>query len=252
MLGWDTSNQQDGVVSWEDLEQDTSNLSAFPEQGIVPTGPLQSMAAPSGTCSFTSGAGTYCSVGGHNSLQPAAAPTNVFVREFHDCYNQGTEFGACAAIVNASGSTQTIQSSWLAQTYAHSVTLSSGANAGSIVDGGTININGATFTAGSTTVPTGDAIILTHAGAEARPPLRSAVAAGQHRSERPNVSRAQGLRDAAAAAAHNKACPITRVAKVCVPAITKPQHGLPLWLIILAALAAATGLGAIRRSRRRP
>lgn len=253
MLGWDSTNLYDGMMSWEDLEQDTSNLSAFPEQGIVPTGPLQSMAAPSGTCSFTSGAGTYCSTGGHNSLQPGAAPTGVFVREFHDCYNQGTEFGACAAIVNASGSTQTIQSSWLAQTYGHSVTLSSGANAGSIVDGGTININGATFTAGTTTVPTADAIILTHVGAEARPPRPSAERLGQHRSELPTVSRAVGIQDAIAWAAHHRACPITRQEKVCVPAsIAKAppaQPSVPLWLILITAIGLLGGALAIRRNR---
>jgi hypothetical protein len=50
----------------------------------------------------------------------------------------------------------TVKSSWLTQSYGHQITM----NGGDVQSGGTVNLAGATFTAGSTTVPADDAIVL--------------------------------------------------------------------------------------------
>jgi len=140
------------VVSWAELEQGNNALSVWPEEGIYPTGPVQSMGSPSGS-GCLAGTGSYCLSGGHNDLQVASG---VFRREFNTCYNQGTLFGSCAVIVNTTGSAITVQSPWLTHAYNHQITL----NGGDVQAGGTINLGGASFTAGSTTVAAHDAILL--------------------------------------------------------------------------------------------
>jgi hypothetical protein len=72
------------TVSWSDLETNSSNLAIWPEEGIVPTNPIQTMSTPTGTDCLT-GHGAICTTGGHNNLQ--AAP-NIYRREFAACYNQ--------------------------------------------------------------------------------------------------------------------------------------------------------------------
>jgi hypothetical protein len=140
------------VVSWSNLEQNSGNLAIWPEEGLVPTAPLQSMAAPGGV-SCLDGTGTVCATGGHNDLQVA---TGVYRREFGACYNQGVAFGHCAVIMNTTASPVTVQQSWLAQSYQHQITM----NGGDVQSGGTVNLAGAGFTADSTTVGAQDAMMI--------------------------------------------------------------------------------------------
>jgi hypothetical protein len=149
LLGYSGSH----VVSWSDLETVNDNLAVWPEQGIVPTAPIQSMSSPSGSQCLAA-QGVTCSSGGHNNLQIAPG---VYRREFGDCYDQGTAIGPCAAIVNATGAAVTIQDAWLSQAYGHQLTLSGG----DVQSGGTVKPSGAGFTPGVTQVPAAGAALLT-------------------------------------------------------------------------------------------
>lgn len=148
LLGYDGNH----VVSWSDLETDSGDLAVWPEEGIVPTDPLESMSAPGGSGCF-SGDGQVCSAGGHNSIEVAPG---VYRREFGDCYNRGVSFGPCAAIVNTNSSPVTVQASWLKQSYGHEITF----NGGDVQSGGSLNLTGAPFVAGSSTVAADDALLL--------------------------------------------------------------------------------------------
>jgi len=148
LLGYDGEH----VVSWSDLERDSGDLSVWPEEGIVPTEPLQSMSPPGGS-GCLAGVGVICSQGGHHDLEVAPG---VYRREFADCYDQGIPFGPCAAIVNTTGSPVTIQRSWLSQPYGHEITF----DGGDVQSGGTVNLAGAPFVPGTTTVPADDAALL--------------------------------------------------------------------------------------------
>jgi hypothetical protein len=146
------------VVSWSDLEQNNDNLAVWPEEGIYPTNPVQSMGSPSGSGCLSgnngnNGYGNVCSSGGHNDIQVAPY---VYRREFKSCYNQGKSFGPCAVIVNDTSAVVTVQSSWLTQSYGHQITMSGG----DVQSGGTINLTGASFTPGSTTIAAYDAAFL--------------------------------------------------------------------------------------------
>ena len=141
------------TVSWSDLEQNSNDLAVWPEQGIVPTDPVQTMAQPGGS-GCLQGQGKICASGGHNDLQVAPG---VYRREFAACYNQSALIGPCAAIVNTGGAAVTVKPSWLTGTYRHELTMSGG----DVQSGGTVNVAGAPFAAGSTTVPSQDALILT-------------------------------------------------------------------------------------------
>lgn len=148
LLGYDGNH----VVSWSDLETDSGDLAVWPEEGIVPTDPLESMGAPGGSGCF-SGDGQTCSTGGHNSIEVAPG---VYRREFGDCYDQGVSFGPCAAIVNTTSSPVTVQRSWLEQSYGHEITF----DGGDVQSGGTVDLTGAPFVAGSSTVGAEDALLL--------------------------------------------------------------------------------------------
>jgi hypothetical protein len=148
LLGYSQGHE----VSWSDIDTKSYDLAIWPEEGIVPAGPIQTMAEPGGT-NCLAGQGVVCSTGGHNDLQVAPG---IYRREFAQCYNQGVAFGPCASIVNSTSSPITIQSSWLTQTYKHQITL-----VGSDVQaGGTVNLTGATYTPGTTTIPANDATLL--------------------------------------------------------------------------------------------
>jgi hypothetical protein len=149
LLGYDGSH----VVSWSDLEQDSDNLAVWPEEALVPDAPVQSMGDPGGSGCF-SGNGSECSTGGHNELQVAPG---VYRREFRDCYDSGQPVGPCAAIVNTTGSSVTVEASWLTGSYGHRVTITGG----DVQSGGTINPRGASFTAGGSTVGAHDGLLLT-------------------------------------------------------------------------------------------
>jgi hypothetical protein len=140
------------LVDWNDLEKNSGNLAVYPEEGIVPTNPVQTMAAPGGS-GCLAGNGATCSTGGHNNIQVASG---IYRREFANCYNQGTAIGPCATIINTTGAAVTVQSSWLTQTYHHEITF----NGGDVQSGGTLNLTGAGFTAGTTTIPASNAILI--------------------------------------------------------------------------------------------
>jgi hypothetical protein len=142
------------TVSWSDLEQNSTNLAIWPEEGIYPTDPVQTMSEPSGAGCLT-GNGTVCTGGGHTDLQVAPG---VFRREFKECYNQGAPIGPCAAIVNGNSSAVTIKSSWLTLPFHHQVTM----QGGDVQSGGTVNVTGSSFTPDSTTVGGNDAVLLSN------------------------------------------------------------------------------------------
>jgi len=140
------------IVSWSDLEQNSNDLAVWPEEGIYPTQPIQTMAAPGGS-GCLAGNGQLCTQGGHTGVQVA---TDVYRREFKQCYNKGVAIGGCAAIVNDTGNPVTVKASWLAQSYNNEISMVGG----DVQSGGTIDTHGATFTAGSTSVPADDAVLL--------------------------------------------------------------------------------------------
>jgi hypothetical protein len=140
------------LVDWADLEQGSSDLAVWPEEGIDPTNPVQSMSAPAGS-GCLAGTGNVCSTGGHNDVEVAPG---IYRREFRACYNQGVLFGACATLVNTTGSPVTISSAWLTQSYSHQIAF----NGGDVQSGGTINLTGTVFTPNSTTVGADDASLL--------------------------------------------------------------------------------------------
>lgn len=140
------------LVDWADLENTSTNLGIWPEEGIYPTQPLQTMHAPGGSGCLT-GSGNVCATGGHNDLQVAPG---IYRREYAACDNQGTPIGPCAAIVNTTTTPTTVNPAWLTQTYTHQITFTGG----DVQSGGTINTTGATFTPGATPVAADDAVIL--------------------------------------------------------------------------------------------
>ncbi|MGO9889479.1 MAG: hypothetical protein ACLP0L_16430, partial [Solirubrobacteraceae bacterium] len=140
------------LVDWADLEQGSGDLAVWPEEGLYPTSPVESMGPPGGT-GCLAGTGAVCSTGGHNDLQVAPG---VYRREFDACYDQGVLFGPCAAIVNTTGSPITISSAWLEQSYGHQMTFSGG----DAESGGSVNLTGSPFVPNSTTVGAQDATLL--------------------------------------------------------------------------------------------
>lgn len=123
------------TIVWPDLEANTQNLEIFPENSIYPASPLQTM---------------------HTGAMDLAVANGVYRREFVNCYNSTAPIGACAAIVNASGSTVTVQASWLQQTYGHTVQMTGG----DIPSGGTISLTTQPFAVNSTTIAPGQAILI--------------------------------------------------------------------------------------------
>jgi hypothetical protein len=157
MLGYERGH----VVDWADLEQDNLHLAVWPEEGIYPTRPVQSMAAPRGAGCFR-GKGRLCSTGGHKDLKVASGSNTadpaagVYRREFGECYDRRVPFGPCAAIVNDTSKSVVVKSSWLTQSFGHEITL----RGGDVQSGGRIDLSGATFTPGKTVIPADDAILL--------------------------------------------------------------------------------------------
>lgn len=140
------------IVSWSDLETDRNRLAVWPEEGIVPTHAVQSLAAPAGR-GCLAGTGIVCARGGHNALR--AAP-GVFRREFRVCFYRRQRFGRCAAIVNANSYPVVIRRQWLSLRYRHQI----GFVGGDVQQGGRVAIRGVRFRAGQV-LPAHDAILLT-------------------------------------------------------------------------------------------
>lgn len=141
------------VVDWADLEGGSGNLAVWPEEGIYPTAPVQSMAAPGGRGCFA-GTGVVCSRGGHNSVEVAPG---VYRRVFRTCYGRRVPFGACAVIVNTTATPVVVRAGWLRDvSLRHQITLVGG----DVQSGGRVDLRGAPFRAGSTTVDPDDALLL--------------------------------------------------------------------------------------------
>jgi hypothetical protein len=150
MLGYSAGH----VVDWAALEQGSSDLEIWPEEGIYPTNSVESMAAPRGR-GCLAGTGHLCSKGGHNSLRVTGG---VYRREFGRCYDNGRRFGACATIVNSTGHSVRIKKRWLHLHYRYQITFAGG----DVQSHGRVNLRGARFRAGSTRVAPHDAILLSY------------------------------------------------------------------------------------------
>jgi hypothetical protein len=141
------------VVDWADLETGSRNLAVWPEEGIYPTAPVESMAAPRGR-GCLAGTGVVCSRGGHNSLQVAPG---VYRRVFRSCYVRGVRFGSCAVVMNTTDSPVAVPARWLRGASLHHEISFVG---GDVQSGGRISLRGAPFRAGATTVAAQDALLL--------------------------------------------------------------------------------------------
>ncbi|MGA2010128.1 MAG: hypothetical protein ABSH51_06300 [Solirubrobacteraceae bacterium] len=158
----------DQVVDWADLETGSRALAVWPEEGIVPADPVQSMSLPGGA-GCLAGRGIVCTLGGHLDLHPAAAPAGVYVREFRDCFDRGVPVGACAAVVNDTPVVQTIEAGWLAQTYQWEMSVNVPAGtSGDVQSGGTVIPDGTGFSPGVSSVGPDSAVLL--AGPATAPP----------------------------------------------------------------------------------
>lgn len=140
------------TVSWSDLEQRSRDLAVWPEEGIVPTRPVQSMTRPAGA-GCLAGGGRVCSVGGHNDI--VVAP-GVYRREFGACYDQRIAFGRCAVIVNSTGAPVVVRRAWLTGSFRHVI----GMVGGDVQSGGRIDLDGVRFVGGSTVVGAHDALLV--------------------------------------------------------------------------------------------
>ncbi len=140
------------LVDWSNLETGSLDLAIFPEEGIYPTQPRQSMSAPGGP-GCLAGTGAVCSTGGHNDLQVAPG---VYRREFSACYDRGVGIGPCATIIDATSRPVTVRAAWLSGSYGHEITFTGG----DVQSGGQIDLTGAPFDAGRSTIAGDDAILL--------------------------------------------------------------------------------------------
>jgi len=140
------------LVSWAALETTNQHLAVWPEDGIVPTEPLQTMSRPRGA-GCLAGRGKLCHRGGHLRLQVAPG---VYRREFANCFDRKVPFGQCAAIVNTTGSPVTVRASWLHQAYSHQITMAGG----DVQSGGRVELAAEPFAAGTSVVPPNDALLL--------------------------------------------------------------------------------------------
>jgi len=121
---------------FENLESNTENLAAWPEESIVPASPVQTMSS--------------------GSTAAIEVATGVYRREFASCTNAGVAIGPCAAFVNSTGSAVKVLSSWLHETYGHVITLSGG----DVVSGGKALLTSTTFTPNATTIPADQSLLI--------------------------------------------------------------------------------------------
>jgi hypothetical protein len=140
------------LVDWANLETGSPDLAVWPEEGIFPTEPAESMQAPGGR-GCLAGKGTVCSRGGHNDLEVAPG---VYRREFRACYDQGLLFGPCATIVNTRNRAVIVSASWLKSSFGHEIAF----QGGDVQSGGALELSGAAFSAGSSVVGPEDAVLL--------------------------------------------------------------------------------------------
>lgn len=140
------------IVDWADLEQGSNRLSVWPEEGIYPRSPVQSMGAPGGH-GCLAGTGIVCSRGGHRSLQVAPG---VYRREFRSCYRNRVRIGGCAALMNTTTNYITVRPRWLRRHYGHQITFVGG----DVQSRGSVDVTGAPFIPGKSFIAPHDAILL--------------------------------------------------------------------------------------------
>lgn len=149
-------------VFWEEPQFGSKYVNVFPEQGIYPTQPLQSMSIPA-QCpeadialdgpGNTGSASTPCALHGHNDLLVAGLQ-NVERREFARCYNQAVPIGRCAVIWNLSDRSVTLPGGSLKQRYSRTMTM----RGGTIDEGGTVALQ--PYAPKNYTIPGFDALFL--------------------------------------------------------------------------------------------
>jgi hypothetical protein len=122
------------TVVWPNLEDNTDNLAAWPEDQLYPTYPVETM-----------------STAGASTIEVASG---VYRREFSACYYKSVAIGQCAAILNANGTSVLIQRGWLRESYSHVLAL----GGGDIVHYGGVFWDA--YRSGSTYLPAGEAILL--------------------------------------------------------------------------------------------
>jgi hypothetical protein len=163
MLGFSPAH----LVDWADLEQNSLRLAVWPEEGLYPTEPLESMRPPGGP-GCLSGDGRLCSRGGHDDLRVAGANlgtgaggaedsgAGVYRREFARCYYLSRAIGGCAAIVNDTRAPVVVQAAWLRRTYRHVI----GLVGGDVQSGGRLDLRAGNFQPGTTTIAPDSALLL--------------------------------------------------------------------------------------------
>lgn len=140
------------LVDWANLELGSRDLAVWPEEGIYPTRPVQTMRRPRGR-GCLAGTGAVCARGGHRDLQVAPG---VYRRAFRRCYDRGVAFGACAAVVNTSARPVVVRARWVGRGLHHEITLAGG----DVQSGGSLDRTSVPFRANVTTVAPGDALLL--------------------------------------------------------------------------------------------
>jgi hypothetical protein len=140
------------VVDEADFEEGSPDLAIWPEEGIYPTAPLQTMAAPRGR-GCLAGTGSLCSRGGHNNLQVASG---VYRRVFGACYDRRAAIGPCAAIVNNTNNWVIVRQRWLKRRFGHQIAF----DGGDVQSGGRLDFTSTPFAAGTTAVAPHDAMLL--------------------------------------------------------------------------------------------
>jgi hypothetical protein len=158
MLGFEPGK----IVDWADLDQNKPGLAVWPEEGLYFTKPLQTMKTPAGSRCMN-GLGGPCTHG-HADLQVATGTNRdeqtggagVYRREFRECFLRGDPIGGCAAIMNDTDRRVVVSGSGLTQHYRYEMTM----DGGELQSGGRLNIHGASFTPGATTIAADDAALL--------------------------------------------------------------------------------------------
>jgi hypothetical protein len=140
------------MVDWANLEVGSSRLAVWPEEGIYPQSPVQSMGVPGGH-GCLAGTGIVCSHGGHRSLEVA---DGIYRREFRSCYLNRVRIGGCAAIMNSTARYVAVRASWLRGRYGHQMTFVGG----DVQSRGAVDLTGAPFRSGTTLVGPHDAALL--------------------------------------------------------------------------------------------
>jgi len=133
-MAWLAFNGSSPIV-FPNLEDNTNDLAIWPEDGLYPERPLQSMSSGASDISVAS---------------------NVWRREFAACFLDGASIGPCAAVVNGNTSPVTIAGTWLTQTYGHLVTLVGG----DVESGGSVALSQTAFTVNVTSIPAAGAVLL--------------------------------------------------------------------------------------------